>query len=220
MRMTRILIVDDHPVLRAGLKLMLEGERDLLVVGEAGDGDAALTLAADQQPDVILLDISLPGQSGLAALSSLRRSSPKSRFLVLSMHETEAYLRGSLAGGATGYIPKRAADTELINAIRAVSRGEVYIHSSMTHFLIDDLGAPNGNSGTAAAQGTWTNLSEREREVLLMVAHGLTNAEISRRLCLSVKTIETYRARGLEKLGLKNRAALVNFALANQLLNP
>jgi len=213
---TSILIIDDHSLLRSGLKLLLGGQPDLAVVGEAGDGPTAVQLASVSKPDVILLDITLPGKSGLEVLPALRQSSPKSRIIALTMHEDEGYLRSALSAGVVGYVPKRAADSELVTAIRAVVRGEVYIHSSVTRTLVEDLApAPNGvaNNGN----GTWQSLSERERAVLIRVAGGHTNVEISKEFNLSVKTIETYRARGLEKLGLTNRASLVNFTLAHGL---
>jgi two-component system response regulator NreC len=212
---TRVLLVDDHAVLRAGLRLLLEAQPDLRVVGEAGDGREALTLAIDQHPDLVLLDLTLPGLSGLETLAALRKVLPAARVLILTMHDDEGYLRQALRQGARGYVLKKAADTELIAAVRAVLRGEVYVQSAMTAALLDTLlPAQTG----AAPEDPWQTLTERERETLLLVARGHTSAQIGDQLTLSPKTIETYRARGLEKLGLRSRAALVQFVLARRLL--
>lgn len=212
---TRILLADDHAVLRAGLKLLLDSQPDLQVVGEAGDGSQALALAEQLQPDMVLLDLGMPGLGGLQALPLVRKAAPQARILVLTMHDDESYLRQALQRGAAGYVLKKAADTELLLAIRAVMRGEVYIHSSMTRALLEDLLPP---SPSAPAADAWQALSDREQEVLRLVALGHTSAEIADRLSLSPKTVETYRARGMEKLGLRSRAALVTFVLERGLI--
>lgn len=209
-----LLLVDDHAVLRAGLRLLLHAQTDLRVVGEASDGLAALRQAADLQPNVILLDINLPGLTGLEALPALRQAAPAARVLMLTMHDDPGYLRQALRQGAAGYILKKAADSELIAAVRAVHRGEVYVHSALTKDLLGDY-LPNHPAPTA---DPWDTLSERERAVLIQVALGYTAAEIADMLHLSAKTVETYRARGMEKLHLRSRAALVQFALARGLL--
>jgi two-component system response regulator NreC len=212
---TSVLIVDDHAVLRSGLRLLLDAQPDLTVVGEAGDALSGLDLARSLQPDVVLMDITMPGQSGLDTMPALRRLAPASRVLVLTMHDDEGYLRRALQAGAAGYVLKKAADSELIAAVRAVARGEVYVHPALTRDLLRDIlpeGAPD------SAGDPWLSLSDREREVLTLVALGHTSAEIAERLGLSAKTVETYRARGMDKLGLRSRAALVRFALARGLL--
>ncbi|MGQ9903205.1 MAG: response regulator [Anaerolineae bacterium] len=215
----RILLVDDHSVLRAGLRLLLNSQPDLNVIGEAGDAREALALAESLQPDLILLDLTMPGLSGIEALPALRRLAPSARILVLTMHDDESYLRQALRKGAAGYVLKKAADTELISAIQAVLRGEVYIHSALTRSLLNNLVAPADKpSPEPARDELWQTLSERESEVLRLVARGHTNAEIAERLSLSVKTVETYRARGMEKLGLRTRAQLVQAALAKGIL--
>lgn len=211
---TRILLADDHAVLRSGLRLLLEAQPDLKVVGESGSGREALTLAQALQPDLVLLDLTMPNLGGLEALPLLRKVAPAARLLILTMHDDEGYLRQALRGGASGYVLKKAADDELLAAVRAVLRGEVYVHPSMTRALLDDL-LP---SGVTSPNDPWDRLTEREQEVLILVARGHTSAEIAKRLSLSPKTIETYRARGLEKLGLRSRAALVQFALSHELL--
>jgi two-component system response regulator NreC len=213
--MTTILLADDHTVLRSGLKLLLEGQQDLRVVGEASSGIEALELAGKLQPDLILLDLSMPGLGGLDALPALRNSAPSARVLILTMHDEPQYLRTALKNGVSGYVLKKAADSELVSAIRAVLRGELYVHPSMTRILLDDM-LPDAVPDNPDA---WQTLSAREQEVLKLVALGHTSAEIAARLSLSAKTVETYRARGMEKLGLPNRAALVRFALKKGLLS-
>jgi two-component system response regulator NreC len=195
---TTILLVDDHAVLRAGLHMLLDAQPGMRVVGEAGDAQEALELAGRLQPSLILLDLTLPQRDGIAALPLLRKAAPAARVLVLTMHDDEGYLRQAFRAGASGYVLKKAADAELISAVRAVMRGENYVHPAMTRALLDDLlpAAP-------ASADPWDTLSEREREVLI----------------LSPKTVETYRLRGMEKLGLHTRAALVQFALAHNLLS-
>jgi DNA-binding NarL/FixJ family response regulator len=211
---TRILLSDDHAVLRSGLRLLLDAQTDLKVAGEASDGREALRLVDELQPDLILLDLTMPGLSGMEALPALRKMCPGARILILTMHDDEGYLKQALGNGASGYVLKKAADNELISAVRAVLRGEVYVHPSMTRALLADL-LPD-SSGAAA--DPWDALTDREQEVLTLVALGHTSAEIANRLSLSPKTVETYRARGMEKLGLRSRAALVQFAIAHGLL--
>ncbi len=213
----RVLLADDHAILRSGLSLLIAGQPDMEVVGEAADGLTALNQAEALQPDVVLLDLSMPGLGGLEVLPLLRQAVPGSRVLILTMHEDEHYLQQVLRTGAAGYILKKAADTELLAALRAVARGDVYVHPTMTRGLLTqvmpDAFTPDPDSDE------WADLSEREREVLLMVALGHTGREIAEGLSISVKTVETYRARGMEKLGLRSRAALVKYALSHGLLD-
>lgn len=212
----RILLADDHAVLRTGLRLLLSSQDGFSVVGEASTGMETLSLAEKLQPDLILLDLSMPALGGLEALPVLRRLSPEARILILTMHDDPEYLRQALKSGAAGYVLKKAADVELLSAVRAVMRGEVYVHPALTRVLLEDV-LPT--SDFAAVPGSWEALSEREREVLRLVALGYTSAEIAEQLSLSTKTVETYRARGMEKLGLSNRAALVRFALNNGIIS-
>jgi DNA-binding NarL/FixJ family response regulator len=209
----KVLIVDDHAILRAGLRMLLESQADIAVIGEAGDGHETLQKVDDLRPDLVLLDLTLPKLSGLEILPLLKRNHPKVQILVLTMHDDESYLRQALSTGAAGYVLKKAADIELISAIHAVVQGEFYIHPSMTKVLLNDIIQPT------TSDNPWELLSEREREVLIRVAHGLTSAKIAEELNLSPKTVETYRARGMEKLGLRSRAALVQFALAHHLFS-
>lgn len=212
----RILLADDHAVLRAGLKLLLDGRRDMKVVGEAADGMAVLPLSEATRPDLVLLDLTMPRLGGLEILPLLRQQNPEIRVLVLTMHDDESYLRQALKAGASGYVLKKAADVELISAIRAVMHGDVYVHPTMTKTLLNDI-IPEA-SGQERSSGGWDKLSEREQAVLRLVALGYTSREIGDQLSLSAKTVETYRGRGMEKLDLHSRAALVRFALANGLL--
>jgi DNA-binding NarL/FixJ family response regulator len=212
---TRILLADDHSILRSGLRLLLETQPNLQVVGEAATGTETLNLAETLQPDLILLDLSMPHLGGLDALPILRQLVPSARVLVLTMHDDAQYLRKAIQSGASGYILKKAADVELLSAIRAVLQGEMYVHPSMTKSLLEDL-LPN--SGDTTEKDSWDLLSEREQEVLKLVALGHTSAEIADQLSLSAKTVETYRARGMEKLGLRTRAALVRYTLKSGLI--
>jgi two-component system response regulator NreC len=212
---TRILLADDHAVLRSGLRLLLTSQNEYEVVGEASSGSETLSLAERLQPDLILLDLSMPSLGGLDALPALRKLVPSARILILTMHDDPQYLRQALKRGASGYVLKKAADAELLSAMRAVLRGEVYVHPSMTRVLLEDM----LETPPAENQNSWEMLSEREQEVLKMVALGHTSAEIAEQLNLSAKTVETYRARGMEKLGLRTRAALVKFALQEGLIN-
>lgn len=208
MTKTRIVLADDHAVLRSGLKMLLNAQDDMLVVGEATDGQQTLSAVREHMPDVLILDITMPKTDGLHLLHQLTRTFPHVRVLILTMHEEEGYLRRALEAGAAGYCPKSAADAELISAIRAVMHGNVYIHPAHTKILLDKM-LPTPSAPRAIS----AELSEREREVLKLVALGHTNQEIANQLSLSVKTVESYRARGMEKLGLTSRAALVRYAI-------
>ncbi len=214
-RPVRVLLADDHAVLRSGLRLLLTNQNEYEVVGEASSGTETLDLAEKLQPDLILLDLSMPVLGGLDALPMLHKLVPSARILILTMHDDPQYLRQALKHGASGYVLKKAADAELLSAMRSVLRGEVYVHPSMTRILLEDM-LPESQS--ADKNDAWVSLSEREQEVLKMVALGHTSAEIATQLSLSAKTVETYRARGMEKLGLRTRAALVKFALQEGLI--
>lgn len=215
MNLIKILLVDDHAVLRSGLRMLIDSQGDMRVMGEAENGQQVLPLIESVQPDLILLDLSMPGLGGLEVLPLIKKIQPNARILILTMHDDESYLRQALRDGASGYVLKRAADTELLSAIHAVMRGEIYVHPSMTRHLLDHI-MP---AMTHDAANPWDTLSERERDVLLRVARGHTSAKIADQLNLSPKTVETYRARGMEKLGLRSRAALVQFVLAHRLLS-
>ena len=212
----RILLADDHAILRSGLKLLINAQADMEVVSEAPDGDRAVQAARDTKPDVTLLDLTMPGSGGMGALEEIARSCPDSRVLVLSMHDDPAYLRTVLAAGASGYVLKRAVDTELLAAIRAVHRGGVFVDPSLAHVFVQDaLDKAAKEDGTPRSLNI---LSERERQVLGLVAQGYGSQEIAKQILVSVKTVETYRARIAEKLGLRTRSEIVRFAVQMGLL--
>lgn len=216
MERTKVVVVDDHAMMRAGIRMLINAQSDMEVVGEAGDGKGAIERAVALHPDVILLDLSMPGLGGIAAVERLRKESPKTRVLILTMHEDPEYLRQALEAGASGYLVKRAADTELLTAIRAVRRGEAYVYSSLTGALLD-MAFEKSQKQEVADQPA--DLSTREKEVLRLLALGHTNQQIAGILFLSIKTIETYRARIMEKLRLPTRAELVQYAIKHGLLN-
>ena len=213
----RILIADDHAVMRAGLRLLLNGQEDMQVVDEAGDGWQTVEKAVALKPDIVLLDITMPGLSGLEAARQIRQRAPEVKLLVLTMHDDEAYLRQFLQVGATGYIVKKAADTELVDAIRAVHRGESFIHPSLTRVLIDRY---LQQQPPVKAKESVEELTPRETEVLRLVAQGYTSQQIAEQLSISANTVETHRAHIMEKLGLRGRAQLVRYAIARGLLRP
>ncbi|MEI8188869.1 MAG: response regulator transcription factor [candidate division NC10 bacterium] len=208
----RILLADDHAVLRAGLRVLLSAQADLEVVGEAAEGAEALRLARSLKPDVVVMDIGMPGVSGIDATARIRRELPSTKVLILSMHDDQGYLRQALRAGSSGYVLKKAADTELLAAIRAAVRGGIFLDPSLARGLVEDVIQPKVHASEAPA------LSEREREVLRLLAHGHTNQQVADRLCIGVKSVETYKSRLMEKLGLKGRAELVRYALTHGLL--
>jgi two-component system response regulator NreC len=212
----RVLLADDHAVLRAGLRLLIDGQPDLEVIGEAATTPEAVRMAAETKPDVVLLDITMPGESGIQAIDPIRRESPRTRVLMLTMHDDPAYVRAGLAAGGSGHMVKDAQSEELLAAIRAVHLG---------HTLVD-LPDPEGAGQAllpgdpAAGHAAVRRLSRRERQVLQLVAQGYTNQQVADRLTISIKTVEGYRARLGQKLGLRGRANLVRFALEIGLLAP
>lgn len=206
-----VLIADDHAVLRAGLKMLLEAEDDMEVLAEAADGVKAIEQAAAYQPDVILLDITMPRLSGLSVIGKLKTRAPHTSVLILTMHDDESYLREAFAEGVAGYVLKQAADTELLSAIRAVYQGGTYLHRSHAHILLEGAADPHHHNLDEGEQ--YERLSQREREVLHYLALGFTNKQAADKLFLSVKTVETYKSRLMSKLGLHNRAELVRFAM-------
>jgi two-component system response regulator NreC len=208
----RILLADDHAVLRAGLRALLTAQADLEVVGEASEGAEAIRLCQTLRPDVVVMDIGMPGVGGVDATARIKRDAPAVKVLILSMHDDHGYLRQVLRAGASGYVLKKAADTELLAAIRAAARGEVFLDPALAKALVDEVMEPTAAGGEAPA------LSDREREVLRLLARGHTNQQVADRLCIGVKSVETYKARLMEKLGLKGRAELVRYALQHGLL--
>ena len=209
----RVLIADDHGVLRAGLRSLLAGEPGFEVVGEAADGDAAVSLAGELQPDVALLDISMPGPGGIEVTKQILQRSPATRVLILTVHEDASLLKGALRVGAAGYIVKRAVQSELINALRAVAEGEMYVHPSMTRNLVRMTGTAHGGGAPRASE-----LTPRELDVLRLVAQGHTNRQVADELGIGVRTVETHRANLMGKLGLETRIDLVRYALDHKLV--
>lgn len=199
----QVLLVDDHPVVRNGLRVLIEAEPDLAVVGEAVDGESAVPEAARLRPDIVVMDVSMPGMGGVEATARIRRECPAVRVVALTAHEDRAYLHRLLAVGATGYVLKRAAVAELVRAIRCVASGETYVDPVIVGQVVDSF---------ARSEGGAVGLSDREGEVLRLIAEGYLNKQIASRLTLSVKTVETYKARAMEKVGLKSRVDVVRYA--------
>lgn len=209
----RVLIADDHSVLRAGLRLLLSAQSDILVVGEAEDGVEVAKKARELRPDVVLLDLSMPGPGSGKVIRSVLRASPKSRVLILTMHDDTAYFRAAQSAGAAGYLVKKAADSELMSAIRAVHAGRTFV--DLTRSARDAPLARRADGQLPSPK----SLSRQERAVLRLLAQGNSNQQIADSLRLSVKTVETYRTRLSEKLGLKGRAALYRFAAESGILD-
>lgn len=208
----RILLVDDHTILRQGLRLLIDAEPDMTVVGEAEDGATAIALAASLQPDVVILDLSLPERSGLVVLPELKKALTSGRVLVLTMHDDPSHMKAALAAGASGFVIKKAAHAELISSIRAVHAGRNPIGG--VEFSDEALESFVGRAGT----GPLGALSTREIEVLCEIARGFTTKQIAERLGISLKTVETYRARLTEKLGVRDRSDIVRIAIELDLL--
>jgi two-component system, NarL family, response regulator NreC len=207
----RTLVVDDHAVVRTGLRLLLEAEEDIEVVAEAGDARQAVFEARAHKPDVILLDVVMPGRSGLEAIPDLMKESPESKILVLSMQDDAAYVREAFASGASGYVLKEAADAEVVGAVREVAEGRRYVHPVLGARLV-------AADAEERAKEEADPLSEREHEILRLLALGHTNQEIASSLFLSVRTVETHRAHIMQKLRISTRAELVRYALDQGML--
>ncbi|HRE25880.1 MAG TPA: response regulator transcription factor [Anaerolineales bacterium] len=203
----RIILVDDHQILRDGIRALLEGEPGVSVVGECGSGAEALALCAKEPPDLVVLDLSLPDMSGLDVLRQLQETQPGIRVVVLSMHTQREFVLQAIARGCAAYVPKATAHTSLVEAIQAVRRGERFLHPKVAAVLIESFG------GDMSEIQQFQALSERERDVLQQTAWGFNSREIGAKLALSPKTVETYRQRAMEKLGLEHRADLIRFAL-------
>ena len=212
----RIVLADDHAIFRSGLRALLAAEPDMEVIGEAADADEALERCVELRPDVLVLDLVMPGASGLEAVPRLVERCPNCKVLVLTMLPEQQYLLRMLRAGAVGYVPKSAADTELIDAIRAAHRGSTYLRPQDVQLLLADYlrGDP-----TAEVQDALSRLSAREREVLDLTVRGFSSREIGGRLFISPKTVDTYRQRVMDKLGLERRSELIAFALKRGLLN-
>jgi two-component system, NarL family, response regulator NreC len=211
MRDIRILLVDDHAVVRSGLRLLLDREEGMTAVDEAATADEAIFRMIEHKPDVLLIDVTMPGTSGIEAIPKLLEASPATKVLVLSMHDDPRYVRDAFAAGASGYVLKEAADSEVVAAIREVASGGSYVNPALGARMV-------AAEAKEQAEAQADPLSEREHEVLRLLALGHTNQEIAKTLYISVRTAETHRAHIMQKLGLASRAELVRYALAKQLI--
>ena len=212
------MIADDHAILRSGLRLLVNAQADMEVVSEAPDGEQAVRTAGKTRPDVALMDLTMPRIGGMRALQEIVRNCPETRVLVLTMHDDPAYLRSVLAAGASGYVLKRSVDADLLAAIRKVHRGGRFVDPSMAGVLVQDLFAKKG--GKARRMRPVNILSDRELQVLRLVARGYSNQQIAKQILVGVKTVETYRSRLTHKLGLRTRSDVVRLAVQMGLLTP
>jgi two-component system response regulator NreC len=211
---TRVLLADDHAVLRAGLKALLSLEADIDVVGEAGTGEAAVERAKTLRPDVVVMDLAMPGVGGLEATRQIAALQQGTRVLVLTSHAEEEYLLPVLEAGGSGYVQKTKADEDLLDAIRVVARDEVFLYPSATKLLLKGYRTVEERDGANPLH----ELSDREREVMALTAEGYSSSEIGKKLFLSPKTVDTYRARLMQKLGLTHRSELIQLALQTGVL--
>ena len=215
--MIRVVLVDDHAMLREGLRLLLRNASDITVLGEADSGDEALALAQRVKPDLVVLDLDMPRGDGLSALRNLRQALPETRVLILTVHTERERLLSLLDAGAQGYLTKEAASRELVEAIRVVAAGEIYVRPSAARLLAAAVVPERAHK---TARGRFESLSDREQTVLRLVAQGYSGAEIARQLDLSTKTIDAYKRRVQEKLGLQHRTDYVRFAIEAGILGP
>ncbi len=211
----RILLADDHTILRAGLRMMLNAQPDFEVVGEAQDGRQAIQEAQKLQPDVILMDITMPDMNGIEATRQIKKLLPETKVLVLTMHEHDEYVFQALRAGASGYMLKEAADTDLISALRVIQNGQFYLSPTAQSVMVGDY---LQRVRTGEEKDSYSSLTEREREILKLVAEGYTNNQIAERLIISPKTVDTHRTHVMDKLNLHSRAELVKYAMRRGLL--
>ncbi|RLT41110.1 MAG: DNA-binding response regulator [Chloroflexi bacterium] len=211
----RLLLVDDHEIVRAGLRMLFLAEPDMTIVGEVGSGPAAIQAVAELHPDVVLMDVAMPGMSGIEATRRIKEANPDVAVLALTMYEDEQYFFEMLNAGAAGYIPKRAAPDDLVSAIRVVSQGNVFLYASLARFLLNEV-LPAHEARAEATPGDV--LTPREREVLTHVAEGKTNREIADLLVISPKTVDRHRENIMQKLNLHSRVELVKYAISKGLI--
>jgi DNA-binding NarL/FixJ family response regulator len=205
---TRIVLADDHPIVLNGLRNLVVAEEDFALVGEAASGNEALKIIRDKKPDVAVIDISMPELNGISLSRRIAKELPSVKVLILTLHEDRAYLRQAIDAGVRGYLLKRSAAENLVRAIRAVVTGGLYVDPAIAYRLFDST----PKQGNGLKNGRMPDLTDREGDVLKLVALGYTNKEIARRLDIGVKSVETYKSRGADKLGLKTRAELVRYA--------
>ncbi|HEY9856576.1 MAG TPA: response regulator transcription factor, partial [Stenomitos sp.] len=205
----RIMLADDHAILRTGLRLMLSSVPNLEVVGEATNGKEALAKADELNPDLVIMDITMPEMNGIEATMELKRHHPRTKVLMLTMHENEELLFRTIQAGGSGYVLKKSADNELLDAIYQVMRGETFLRPDMAKQVMQDY---LDRVDTGEETQSYEDLTDREREVLRYLAEGMTNKQVAEKLVLSIRTVETHRMRIMDKLGLKGRAALVTYA--------
>ncbi len=210
-----LLLVDDHVAIRAGLRMLFQAEPDIEIVGEASSGEEALRAIQTAQPDVVLMDVAMSGMGGIEATRRIKEARPDTAVLALTMHEDEQHFFEMLNAGASGYVPKRAAPDDLVSAIRAVSRGEVFLYPTLARVLVREYLHKAGGEQAETAQ----QLTAREIEVLTCIAEGYTNREIAEMLCISVKTADRHRENILRKLNLHSRVELVRYAIGKGLIS-
>ena len=213
----KILIADDHAIVREGIRMILEAQPDFEVVGEAEDGDEAVRLARKLAPEVVVMDISMPKLNGVEATQAIREGLPGVHVLILTMHEEQSYLFQLLRLGAAGYVLKRAAATDLVEAVRATHRGETFLYPAVAQSIVQDY---LERLRTGEGSERYGGLTYREREILVLIAEGLTNAQIAEKLVISVKTVQTHRAHIMKKLDLHDRSLLVRYAVRKGLIAP
>lgn len=211
----RLVLADDHEIVRAGLRMLLQAQPDMEILAEASSGAEAIQLAETHQPDVVLMDVAMPDLNGIEATRQLKQRCPAVAVLALTIHEEEDYFFQMLHAGASGYIPKRAAPDDLLQAIRTVHQGEVFLHSSVATVLVKDF----LQRGNVTAGADLSSLTEREREVLSLIAEGLTNKQIGERLGISPKTVARHRDNITQKLNLSSRAELTRYAIQKGLIS-
>ena len=213
----RVLVAEDHALVREGIRLILEAQPDMEVIAEAANGLEVLSKARELRPDVILMDISMPEMDGLEATRQIKRDIPDTQVLALTVHESGDYFFRMLAAGASGYVLKGAPSSDLLAAVRSASQGEVHLHPSLTARLVGDYVR---RLRRGESQGDYATLTEREKDVLMLLAEGLTNQQIAGRLGISASTVETHRSHVMEKLSLRNRTDLVKYAIRHGLIDP
>jgi len=215
MGIIRVLLADDHRILREGIRALIEDQGDMEVVGEAEDGQATVKMVAQLQPDVVVMDIAMPLLNGLEATRQIRRDFPQVKVLILTMHENEEYIRQVLAAGALGYVLKDAAARDLLGAIRTVYQGEAVLSPAITRLVIEDY----LRWGDIRPEDATDGLTAREREILQLIAEGYTNKEIAGILCLSVKTVQSHRTNLMNKLDLHDRGELIKYAIQKKIID-